>query len=362
MEESWKELAQQLLYEMNPQNNWHGTPYDFNKFNDSKWLSGEGFAAHGPGHYSADQFSTADTYNPHEGYRVYNKSAKKYLEPTRYKVKSLMGSVDLNDIADWIDNYLNSGEDSPYINKKIANSNSILKDILENPNNYEVRYEPYGNTYRVNVPNENFMWKEGVSLGGQTPYVRDAWYRNNFDYAKLLNYLSVDHDTEGIKLPQDKKFWRAFNKSYDLYGELRPSLKRIFNEQMASLDVPDQLKFLVRSGNAGKIQEAMGGIKGIRAIGQQDGPINVTFSGKNIKMANTPIQRVVNRIPTQTLGKMAKKLMESPAVRIGGKILEGSATPLMILDMLQLQGIDPRAVLDKNYRNKLIQQNKNRIY
>ena len=53
-------------------------------------------------------------------------------------------------------------------------------------------------------------------------------------------------------------------------------------------------------------------------------------------MANTPLQRFVNRIPTQTLGKMASKLYNTPGVKQTIKFADRVATPLMILESMGL--------------------------
>lgn len=327
MEESWGDLIKQLFWEMTPQTNYHGSQYTFDKFDDSKFLTGEGFAAHGPGHYSADLLDTAERYKKPtvSVLKNGNKIERNLISPNFVdRIKDT--KINLPDIFDdqykyELDRINNALEKAT---QKYNNGMKFYKPLIErletqldfmnNMDDYSVSRST-GNLYKVNVPNENFMWKEGLPLSEQTPYVRDAWYKNDFDYSKLLKYYDAGHDMEGITLPKDRKFWRAWNKSYDLYGELRPSLKRIFNDQMQSLDVPQQLKFLSRSGNLDKLSEAMGDIKGIRAIGNTDGPINITFSGKDIKMANTPWQQIKNRIPKETLGKMVTKAMNSPVAK-----------------------------------------------
>ena len=86
--ESWGDLARQLWWEMNPQTNYHGTPYTFNKFDDSKFLTGEGFMAHGPGHYSADDIKVGEGYRMPTK-RIYNKSIGNFVDinPNEYANK-----------------------------------------------------------------------------------------------------------------------------------------------------------------------------------------------------------------------------------------------------------------------------------
>lgn len=320
MAESWKDLAKQLMWEMNPQDNYHGTPYTFKRFDDSKFLTGEGAMVHGPGHYSADYYSTASGYNPGE-YTTLDIARSGNKTPIHlkdsYKLKNNM-NASKNEVVAYLQKALrrNNKIVDEWLTYSMVDEIPEAREVLENLKDYNViKTRHTGNVYKVNVPNENFMWKERLPLSEQTPYVRDAWYKNNFDYGKLLNDWSIDHDLEGIRLPNDKKFWRVYNKSINHYGKIKPILRRIFSNQMQALDLPDQLKFLARSGNLDKLREAMGGIKGIRAAGNIDGPINVTFTGDDIRMANTPWQRFVNRIPKQTLSKMANKVITSPAFK-----------------------------------------------
>lgn len=53
------------------------------------------------------------------------------------------------------------------------------------------------------------------------------------------------------------------------------------------------------------------------------------------KPANTPLQRVVNRIPTQTLGKMANKAYNTPAVKQAIRFLPALGTAEMIYQGLE---------------------------
>ena len=342
---TWKELAQMLMAETNPQTNYHGTPYTFDKFDDSKFRTGEGNLAHGPGHYSADNIKVGESYRiPTK--RIYNKSIGEFVDinPKEYANK-LSGYK----LKDYLVNYLDYSKDGimpgDYVTRSTVEKNPLAMEIINNPENYEIRINK-GNLYKVNVPNEYFMWKEGLPLSEQSPFVRDAWYRNNYNFGKLLDLWNIDHDLEGIRLPKDHKFWRLINKNINLYSPdyIRPSIRKIFSNQMQALDLPDQLKFLTRSNNLDKLGEAMGDIKGIRAIGMTDGPINVTFTGNDIRMANTPWQRFVNRVPTQSIGMIGRKLMDVPGVRPSLNLMQRATIPLMIY-----QGLSQPTARDEDY-------------
>lgn len=340
MTENWSDLVRQLIWEINPQDNFHGTPYTFNKFDDSKLLTGEGFNAHGPGHYSADQFNTAD------GYRVRG-TANKYDLPDKFTMldKETKNFMLKNKISDY-KNLLKESGYSDATKQQWKEYIKTLEDILNNPQLAE------GNTYKVNVPNENFMWKEGRLLPEQSQYIQNLWKNRNIDFSKYLRRgIDLEHDLESIYSRKLDRIFQPMFEQMEYRNGLNDVTKRLFNRYMNELTLNEQIKFMERSGNKDKINEITKGIKGIRAKGATDGPINVTFSGKDIKMANTPLQKVMNRIPNQTLGKMATKMLQSPVVRVGGKILESSAIPLTVIDMLKLQGSYPYS--EKEYKSIL---------
>lgn len=357
--ESWKDLAKQLMWEMNPQTNYHGTPYTFNKFDDSKFLTGEGFMAHGPGHYSADLFNTADTYNPHEGWKFYNNETKKYVplqKATLKTPKSWLQSVitpeyvvDVNDIADWFVNYKKTWDpNSSYITPESIVNHETLKDMYVHPSKYEATFGKKGNTYTVNVPNENFMWKEGLPLESQSKYVqKSVANRKPIDYTKYLSKYP-EYTAHVISKLNDSKLERLAKLFYEKSNYQNSFLNKkqldLASKIINKLPINEQMNFLkyLNDGNTNTTQDMVrlygDNVKGIRAVGHTDGPINITFSGENIKMANTPIQKFINRIPTQTLGKMASKLYNTPGVAPAVKFITnpyvdiGTTVGSMILD------------------------------
>lgn len=343
MDESWSDLVKQLLWEMNPQDNWHGTPYTFNRFDDSKFLTGEGAAAHGPGHYSADDIKVGEGYRTPTK-RLYNKSIRKFVDINPNEYANKLSGLKLKDyLVSFLDDFRDGIIPGDYVTRSTVEKNPLAMDIINNPENYDVRINK-GNLYRVNVPNENFMWREGRWLPEQSEYIQNLWKNRNIDFSKYLRSgIDLEHDLEGIYSKKLDRIFKPMFKQMEYRNGLNDVTKRLFNRYMNELTLNEQMKFMERSGNKDKINEITKGIKGIRAKGMTDGPINVTFSSKDIKMANTPLQKVMNRIPTQTLGKMATKILQSPVVQVGGKILEGSAIPLTVLDMLKLQGMYPHS-------------------
>lgn len=375
MEERWSDLARQLIWEMNPQTNYHGTPYSFNKFDDSKFLTGEGAMAHGPGHYSADDikvakgYATPSTYTTRNGIPVYNDSGPLKVGKKMYpKNTSLYPGRVIQDKQLKINNpkefneRINNYKDMLRFHRNLKHSDyksykSGLDNLQKNLaflldiDNYDV-IETQPNLYKVNVPNENFMWKEGLPLEQQNDYIKSISKNNKpfIDYSKYIGNTASQNRHILYKLDLDKH--KDLKRLADLFLRLDSVYPSGFNDKHRQLMIRmlnklpfDEQRDLLNyfRGNSDKpnvipdMQKLYGngsGIKGIRARGTIDGPINVTFTGDDIRMANTPWQRFINRIPTKTLGKMANKLIESPAIRFGGKLLNRVATPMMILEGL----------------------------
>ena len=356
MEEKWSDLAKQLMWEMNPQTNYHGTPYTFNKFNDANFLTGEGAMAHGPGHYSADFLDTAKWYKrPSIDIFKGNTKVQDYVGHLRSFLERVQPHIDdaeyLEHEKESLLRRLENAQRSDVYMKKYkgipteGERLNLQLDALDNLDKYRVQYNQ-GNLYRVDVPNENFMWKEGLPLESQSEYVqRSIANRKPIDYTKYLSKYP-EHTAHVISKLNDSKLERLAKLFYEKANYQNSFLNKkqldLASRIINKLPINEQMKFLdyLDDGKTNTTQDMIklygDNVKGIRAAGNTDGPINVTFSDKNIKMANTPMQRFVNRIPTQTLGKMASKLYNTPGVKQTIKFADRVATPLMILEGMGL--------------------------
>lgn len=70
----------------------------------------------------------------------------------------------------------------------------------------------------------------------------------------------------------------------------------------------------------------------------------VIFNENSLKPANTPWQRVVNRIPTQSIRMIGEKLMDAPGVRPSLNLMQRATMPLMIY-----QGLSQPTARDEDY-------------
>lgn len=347
--ESWGDLAKQLWWEMTPQTNYHGTPKTFNKFDDSKFLTGEGAMAHGAGHYSADLLNTAKDYRgdsdwilKYNGNIFYTKEYPHLIDDIDY-YKSLKIDNNINELNrirnqfidhldtynHWLDNY----DDIPLKDRALDIKKSNIIDLinsaetrihaLDNLDRYNIEKVQGGNLYKVNVPNKNFMLDVSKPFDEQSKYIKEAIY-------KMFKGNDI---SEGVK-----DLWMGLNRFEQndtryIYNWLAEDIGDKMSEELHWADWNTQRK--AGAPKASKIFDKYG-IKGIRAVGRQDGGINVTFTGKNIKMANTIPQQIRNRIPVETLGKMARKLYNYPVVKGGIKFLDMFGPSLMVPDVIKL--------------------------
>ena len=113
MEESWKDLAQQLLWEMSPQDNYHGSTHIFDRFDDNKIKSGSGLSLHGKGHNTTPVKDWAKTFGT-KLYRV-DIPNENYLYKT----------------------YDSFTRDNPINYKPIKQSEFVLNNLRQSPKNID---------------------------------------------------------------------------------------------------------------------------------------------------------------------------------------------------------------------------------
>jgi len=70
----------------------------------------------------------------------------------------------------------------------------------------------------------------------------------------------------------------------------------------------------------------------------------VIFNENSLKPANTPLQRILSRVPTQSIGMIGRKLMDVPGVRPSLNLMQRATIPLMIY-----QGLSQPTTRDEDY-------------
>lgn len=311
MEESWGDLIQQLLWEMNPQTSYHASPRLFNKFDDTFIDSGSGGRAHGYGHYSADLKNKAQRYAIDKlGEIPVGRLPEGIDNLSIEELKQLKNNL-LKKYPNWL-----QMDVPPGVNEELDNLFALDEYITQKEYHPDLKLNR-GKVYTVNTPNKNFVLDLNKPFDEQGKYLQRA----------------IDMMYKSDDIPNEvKNLWKELNR-YD-----ESDTKYVYNwlaENFGSKDVGpfaswEQQRF-AGSPEASRIFNKYG-IKGIKSVGRIDGPVNVTFSGKDIKMANTPLQRVLNRIPKETLGKMVSKAMSTPVGKtIGvGMTIGNEVNPLLM--------------------------------
>lgn len=254
----------QLQYD---QDSFHGTPFkgDIDKFNLDFMGSGEGAQMYGAGVYTA---KGKDIANKH--YRFMGED----IEPIKYNDKPLMS---LYDNLERQANRLHPREAQPIYDKMSLIEDLDYKGGLDNldyfspevQNWYKNEIEPNltmpGRLYRVQVPDNDVLLHSELPLNEQPQKVQKALRDMFFD--------------KGIDIDDASNIYDRGTLNQQPYSEV--SGQTLYNIMNGLID-----------GNAtnrratSKLFDEYG-IKGVRAFGDRDGEIFVTFNPDNAKIVES---------------------------------------------------------------------------
>lgn len=249
------------------QDSWHGTPYqgDIDKFDLDFMGSGEGAQMYGAGVYTAKDKGIANKH-----YRFIGED----IEPIKYKGKPLMT---LYDELERQANRLRPSEAQQYYDKMSLLEDLDYKGGLDdldyfNPevqNWYKNEIEPNltmpGRLYRVQVPDNDVLLHSDLPLNEQPTKVQ-----------KSLRDMFFD---QGIDLDDASNIYDMGTLNQQPYSEV--SGQTLYNIMNGLID-----------GNATNRKATSKlfddyGIKGVRAFGDIDGEIFVTFNPDNAKIVES---------------------------------------------------------------------------
>lgn len=198
----------------NKQTVYHGSPYDFEKFSNEAIGTGEGAQAHGYGHYAAKQKNIADKryrenlvgdsykiegeiYNPDMS--AYDFNPKAVLGDSEYYggVENLINKnkKDLKYSEDLINKYdelytPEQIEEDDILNMQYFNAQQDLERIpqeiefLESIKGKKISKNK-GQLYKLSVPKDDVMLREGARLDKQPKIVQDAFNQIRQEYLNL---------------------------------------------------------------------------------------------------------------------------------------------------------------------------------
>jgi hypothetical protein len=275
------------------QDSWHGTPFegDIEKFDLDFMGSGEGAQMYGAGVYTA---KGKDIANKH--YRFIGED----IEPIKYKGKPLMS---LYDDLERQANRLHPREAQSYYDKMSLLEDLDYKGGLDdldyfNPEIqtwYKKEIEPNltmpGRLYRVQVPDNDVLLHSELPLNEQPQKVQKALRDMFFDQGVDIDDTSNIYDMGTLNQQpysevSGQTLYNIMNGLIDGNATNRRATSKLFDEY---------------------------GIKGIRAFGDRDGEIFVTFNPENAKIVESYYpNKLYDALTNQ------KKTLKNP--KLSGKI------------------------------------------
>lgn len=277
----------------NKQVAWHGSPVDFDKFDNAYIGTGEGAQAHGLGHYTAKnreiadkryrQALTGDDFDNEQffyGNKLINDRNKKAILSTIYengKDKVLQIREKNLDRYKYDNNeYLKKLEELNWI--KSLNENLIKKDTDK------------GQLYQLRIPKNDVMLREEASFAEQPQTVQNALKDIQNEILQSKGYNSLDEINTKLNV-LNSEYEKLVNKP-TLPWESSPTtqiqaqisdlerIRNMYDLGGSSRNIYDQLKKTY--GN--KTSELLNnkGIKGISYNGGIDGEANVIFNPDDI--------------------------------------------------------------------------------
>ena len=317
LDEAAEKFAQTKAYDVlmsdikalnpNKQIAYHGSPADFNKFDNAYIGTGEGAQAHGMGHYAALNKDVADsryrkrlTTSSKEEVEIDNKykplfkeAEKKYddLINNLYKQKQngeiteefYQNAIDNSNEAINVDNILSSWK------QEVAD----LKGKKLTPNE--------GQLYKLSIPKKDVMLREDLPLSEQSPYVKDKILEIG-KFEKTMPVANVDgqayekraglrfggwHDSKTGKKVTDENLLNILDNKRKLGDiETKTYQANIFDDSMTGRDIYSRLYDDYIRKDALQPHEILenNGIKGISYNGGIDGEAAVIFNPDDISI------------------------------------------------------------------------------
>lgn len=245
----------------NKQVAWHGSPVDFDKFDNAYIGTGEGAQAHGLGHYTAKNRDVSEGYRARlsENEKINDDIFKTLTPETRETLKTYAYDKNYtleelnNDISytqDWINKQKALGELSPEVEERQLNYLQNLKNDYNTLKNYNQKTA--GQLYQLRIPKNDVMLREGADSYTRSPKVQKALDKL-FDDTGLYNHWTKDDGSNMMKQFRTDDFIL-----YDIQRDLGKT--------------PQEANNLLNSY----------GIKGISYNGGIDGEANVIFNPDDI--------------------------------------------------------------------------------
>lgn len=228
----------------NKQTMYHGSPYDFNKFSNEAIGTGEGAQAHGYGHYAALDKGVANNYrwtlNADTSNGFYPILYNGERVPTNTKEGQLISQIVDNYKKYGLKNYAQGKEEiiEPYkklIDKPIKGLEHLTDTakqnlpIVENIDTNAIK-EWEGQLYKLSVPKDDVMLREGATFAQQPKKVQEAIksiVKENPELAEVIDTRTADEFFEIAQNKLGKKGKNIMKEVFD--AELSGDENKITN-------------------------------------------------------------------------------------------------------------------------------------
>lgn len=286
----------------NKQTTYHGSPYDFGKFSNEAIGTGEGFQAHGMGHYVAKNKDVADKNYRDRLAQDYYLNGKKISETSKEY-----------DMIDTFNDYKTSknptledakaayiAQQKKYLDRyntpETERIRKITQDYIDlansiDLNNLEVKSG--GQLYKLSVPKDNVLLREGESFENQPEIVQKGLNNIKKDYLKSKGYNSIDEiNAELDTLSNQYKNIVKNENPYDFYAgneksEIQTKISKLENLRRFN-ETPDLYNYLLNHQHLEPYEVSdllyKQGIKGISYNGGIDGEARVIFNPDDINI------------------------------------------------------------------------------
>lgn len=245
----------------NKQTAWHGSPADFDKFDNAYIGTGEGAQAHGLGHYTAKNRDVSEGYRARlsENEKIDDDIFKTLTPETRETLKTYAYDKNYtleelnNDISytqDWINKQKALGGLSPEVEERQLNYLQNLKNDYNTLKNYNQKTA--GQLYQLRIPKNDVMLREGADSYTRSPKVQKALNKLFDDTGLYDNWTKED----------GSNMMKQFNTDDTILYDIQRDLGK----------TPQEANNLLNSY----------GIKGISYNGGIDGEANVIFNPDDI--------------------------------------------------------------------------------
>lgn len=281
----------------NKQVAWHGSPVDFDKFDNAYIGTGEGAQAHGYGHYAAKNKDVADIryrkglsgtdgvykYKDEilpEGFYQYYNAMKTGNENTLPDILTQIGQ-EMSKTENLINRLKNNSvplqEPKDLINAQnlLSDYNKIFKAVADFEN-VKLLDSPKGRLYKLSIPQNDVMLREDLQLSQQPNILKKLNIQKEIELQTRLDNLATYIRTNKNNLSSEK-----LNNLRKEYADLS-SQNLLNNPSLSGGQFYDVLAD--KLGNKQLASEYLlnKGIKGISYNGGIDGEANVIFNPDDI--------------------------------------------------------------------------------